>query len=508
RFRQAGNNPYDTYVIYCRPMTRSIVADKHVANKASKEFQKQFINFATPPVWQKGKIYKLQIEYVGNTCKVFIDGMLYAYFMDQLAPLDKGELAVMLSDSAKLHKMVVHKYDEKMEVKDAEIQYQTPPERGAVNGKEQAFWGLRTQGEPAIVFDMGKKTFIREIHISYNAIPAQNFTSAILSASNSGKDYQAVCSIPNHFAERVRKACDLSAEVNAVGRYFKLTFQRSKFDNAVEVGSVRFFSGEMLASLISERQNQKMARQRPKGLPAADYENNNVFIVLKHGSFEAAICRTNGAISGIRGESQELVSGAYDRYFAENLAGVTEAVETEDCVKAINQQDGILTVQAENTKLTGIQIVKQYYFSPDGQRLLKQLTFLNSRKDEKKDLFLTVRSHVLLNPDYRRGGTYFGADWGLGGRMPAEKVLFDTANMPHAAGNSKIGFFVNPNHSENIGAFLAKVNKRPVSATITLWYEKENIPITYTADGWKTGLATLHLLPEKETSVEYQFMLF
>ncbi|MBR5024881.1 MAG: hypothetical protein IKX48_07420, partial [Victivallales bacterium] len=240
RFRQTGNNPYDTYVIYCRPMTRSIVADKHVANKASKEFQEQFINFATPPVWQKGKIYKLQIEYVGNTCKVFIDGMLYAYFMDQQAPLDKGELAVMLSDSAKLHKMVVHKYDEKMEVKDAEIQYQTPPERGAVNGNEQAFWGLRTQGEPAIVFDMGKKTFIREIHISYDAVPAQNFTSAILSASNTGKDYQAVCSIPNHFAERVRKACDLSAEVNAVGRYFKLTFQRSKFDNAVEVGSVRF----------------------------------------------------------------------------------------------------------------------------------------------------------------------------------------------------------------------------------------------------------------------------
>ncbi len=509
RFRQTGNNPYSSYWVYFRPMLRQISIEKMVNNQLDAEFKKQIYYLAAPPVWKAGQTYKLQVEFTGNIFKVWLDGVLCLYATDDNQPFDRGDNAVSLSSAGKIHKLVIHQYDRTEAVETASIRYLTPPERGAVNsGSGQAYWGIKAEGEPGIVFDLGKRYHIQEIRIGSDAIPTQNFSSAIVSVSNNGKDWQTVSAIINDKAERTRLKYELSGKVDAAGQYFRLVFKRSKIDNAVEISDIRFFGNDSLASLQAAGQTKQQLR-RPAELPALSFtadDRKNCY--LKSDGFEAAVSRTNGALSGIRNAGKLQVAAAYDLYFLENRQGITPASELADRVENISEDGGELIIQAVNPQMPGVAITKRYRIAEDGKRLLKQISFRNTRGDQANDLFLTLRSHVLLDPGYRENGVYFGADWGLGGRVPAEKVVFDMANIPQAAGNSKIGFFINKQYQENIGQYLLKVNDRTVSSTITLWYEKENIPLTYTPDGWKSGMATLQLSPGVETSLEYQYIRF
>lgn len=509
RFRQTGNNPYSAYWVYFRPMHRSISVEKMIDNKLDTAFRKQIRYLAAPPAWKPGQTYKLQVEFTGNVIKAWVDGVLCLYAADGHQPFDRGDNAISLSHDGKIHKLNIHRDEQTKVLEIASIRYLTPPEHGAVNaGTEQAYWGLKAEGEPGIIFDLGKKYYVRKIHIEADAIPTQNFSSAVISVSNNGRDWQTVSAVANNRAERTRQKYELQGDVDAVGQYFRLVFARSKFDNAVEISNIRFLGNDSVASLQTAGRNKRKI-QRPAGMPLPSFaEDDKENLYLQHGQLEAAIAGRNGAVSGIRNAGKPQVAAACDTYFLENRQGVVQVSELDDRVTGFTRENGGLVIRAANAKMPGIDIIKQYSISEDGKRLRKRIAFVNARTGGGNDLFLTLCSHTFLDSAYREDGVYFGADWGLGGRTPAEEVVFDMANMPHAAGNSKIGFFINTRYPENIGQYLLKVNDRMVSGTITLWYEKENIPFTYTPDGWKAGMATLQLLPGQETSLEYQYMGF
>ena len=405
---------------------------------------------------------------------------------------------------------------DKHRIENITYKYSAPPERGDASGKmltdgkinpveEQTFWGIRTDGEPGIIFDLGKKYFINEIKLQSHAIPSQNYQAVIISSSDNGIDWQTVSSIKNTNGGRVAQDYDITGTVNAAGRFFRLAFNRAKVDNAIEISEVEFWGSDRLAP----QQVSGTAVSRPNQLAVPDFKaaKSEHFIFLRRGAMEVAIARNNGAVAGIRIDGHDKVIAGFEEYFLETRNKQFSFSELDDQVMTISEQDNDVIIETENPKLPQVRIVKQYTLSSDGSRLKKKITLKNI-SSVSEPAFVTLQTNTLLDNNYRKNGFYFGADWGLGGRMSAEQVKFDIANVPHAAGNSKIGFFINRNASSNLGQYLLKVNEKPVSATITLWQEKDNIPLTYTISGWKFGLATIPVNPKQTSSLEYEYIAF
>ena len=507
KFRFTGNNPYSGYWVYFRPMHRVLTMEKQLNNKLLPEIKKNISYLNYPEKFVPKKKYKLQIEFVGRDIKVWLDGKLCFVAQDKQVPFDSGNFCLAISPGGTIHSIKIHSYNDQQKVTGLKHEYPAAPEFGDINSPNQAHWGLRTSGEPEIIFDLQDKKFVREIVISANAVPSQNFSSVIVYASSNKKDWKSLTSVFHNRSERSKITYEMKGKVNYAARYFRLAFQRSKYDNAVEVKNVDFCCSEDVA--VDEISSAQKTYKRPSGLNKAIFKTNDKLNhYLAAGNLIAAISKQTGAVTGIKNKRNLQIDGSYDTYFLENREKITEANELKDKVIRVSKQKKSLVLTAVNPDLPGIEIIKKYSLSSDNTRLLKRVSFINKRKDGRKDLFLTLRTNTILDPAYRKDGFYFGADWGFGGRKKASEVNFDVANLPHCPGNSKFGFFVNPESDYNIGQYLFKVNDRYVSGTITLWFEKENIPITYTAYGWKCGMATLHLQPNKETSLEYSFHSF
>ena len=507
KFRLTGNNPYSGYWVYFRPMDRVLTMEKQLNNKLQPEIKGNISHLNYPEKFVPKKKYKLQIEFVGRDIKVWLDGKLCFVASDSQTPFDNGTFCLAVSAGGTIHSVKIHSYDDQQKVTNLKHEYPAAPEFGDINSPNQAHWGLRTSGEPEVIFDLQDKKFVREIAISAEAVPSQNFSSVIVSASSNKKDWKSLTSIFHNRSERSKISYQMKGKINYPARYFRLTFQRSKYDNAVEVKNVDFFYSDDVA--VDEEISAQKTYKRPSGLNKAVFKKNDKLnYYLTAGNLVAAISKQNGAVTGIKNNRKLQIDGSYDTYFLENREKITEASELKDKVVRVSKQNKSLVFTAANPDLPGIEIIKKYSLSSDNTRLLKRVSFINKRNDGRKDLFLTLRTNTILEPAYRKDGFYFGADWGFGGRKKASEVNFDVANLPHCPGNSKFGFFVNHASDYNIGQYLFKVNDRYVSGTITLWFEKENIPITYTAYGWKCGMATLHLQPDTETSLEYSFHSF
>lgn len=278
KFRFTGNNPYSNYWVYFRPMDQVLTMEKQLNNKLLPEIKKNISHLNYPQKWIPDKKYKLQIEFVGTEIKVWLDGRFCFIAKDVKAPFDTGIFCLAVSQGGTIHSIKIYSYDDKKELRTGNFEYSVPPEYGHVNSDKQAHWGLRSNGEPEIIFDLEKIRFVKEISISSEADPSQNFSSVIVWAGNNKKDWKAVASIPNDRVERHKLRYSLNGRIDTAARYYRLTFQRSKYDNAIEVGNVDFFYSDDLPSLAETKKKKSFIR--PQGLPEADFSNgdaNNYF---------------------------------------------------------------------------------------------------------------------------------------------------------------------------------------------------------------------------------------
>jgi len=185
-----------------------------------------------------------------------------------------------------------------------------------------------------------------------------------------------------------------------------------------------------------------------------------------------------------------------------------EAGEYDDRVEEVleDRAGGPLRLRCSNPKLPDVTIEKTYTLSPDGRRLIKRVAFVST--SDAPDRFLTPAVGGLLTEDFRRGGVYMGCDRGLGARLFAEEVTVPRQIGALGARNAKVVIFERYDLGWGLAQYRYKVNDHYCRPLTSRWHEKANHPPIYLPNGWEFGVATLHLAPKQEQSIETQLALF
>jgi len=510
----------DGYWIYLRPRFRSLYMSKVMDGKLSPEFD-DYIEAVRPEATPLDEWMTLRAEVRGTRIEVYLDDRLCLSATDQsLFPILSGRVAFGVGNAhviiADLQQTNLEE-EERIEV--AGYTYVKPPNRGdegrtvltdgQVNERErQAFW--RMLGDtPEIVFDLGGEYFVTRAVLRAFSSPAVNISSADVLVSDDGEAWRTVASLRNQDTRRADAEHEIAGDVRAITRYLKLILNRPAADQDIELAEVELYGRP---PTDADREAAQVAvydtgSPMPETTDAEGEDEHYWYLQSEIARF--AIDREHGLVGGVwsREHDTKVMERLSDSYYLYTRDGDTEADEYGDEITAVVEQTPtMLRLRCRNPALPQIAIEKIYTVSPDGRRLIKRLGFTNT--GHAPDRFITHQTGGIAAEDFRRGGVYMGCDRGLGARLFADEVTVPRQIGALGARNSKTVILHRYDLGWGVGQFRHQINDRWCRPLTSRWHERENHPPIYLPNGWRFGVATLHLAPGEQQSTEVQFALY
>ncbi|MBN1445280.1 MAG: discoidin domain-containing protein, partial [Candidatus Omnitrophica bacterium] len=511
------------YWVYLRPAQRSLSAVKiHSNSKTINEYYEQGSKLALrPDTVNLNQDYTFSVEVVGRKLSAFLDGKKIIEFVDPLPEAYmRGRIGFHGSDNCdvtiKSIKVTDLTVSELLPVQSYE--YINPPEKGDTSGKiltdgkingkeEQALWWLATKGDPVIVFDLGKEYFINGVNLKALAPPNANISAYRVLASTDNDKWKTLAGEVNNSSDSREQEQVLQASFSGIARYVKAMLFRSAGDDTIKLDEVEILGREVRPedeAAASAPEAYYTGPEIPETAMSGDSDAN--WFYLEGGGLRFSVSRTTGSMGPVYNLSKQerCTMVSYDAYNVEtkNRDG-QEFSEKDNTVIETKTEKGILTLTCRNKNIPDVDIVQTYKTTPYG--ISKKTEFVN--RGQAKDLFLTIRTGVVLDQKFREEGWYMGADRGLGARLKASQVTLPMTTTAHSPKNTKVVLFMNYGENFGIGQYRYAINGKHCEP-VAYYTEKSNHSPLYTANGWEMGLVTLHLEPGKPRSAEVHWDLF
>jgi len=510
----------DGYWVYLRPMYRSLYMSKVSGGKLEPEFD-EYVEAKRPKATPLNEWMDLRVEARGRQITVYLNDELHITATDEgLFPILSGRVAIGTGTSHVIIADVEQtnlEESERLEVQSYD--YVNPPNRGdegrsiltdgEVNPREeQAFWRM-LGATPEIVFDLGAEQFITRMALRAFSSPAVNIASVDVLGSADGEDWHALASLRNEDTRRAEAEHAIEGDVRGVARYVKLVLSRPAADQDVELAEVEFYGREPTEEdrLAAAAADYETGPPMPATTDAQSEDDHYWYLQSDVARF--AIDKAHGLVGGVwsREHDMKCIERLSDAYYLYTRDGDTEADEYGDEVAAAAEHsDRVLRLRCRNPSLPDVVIEKTYTVSPDGRRLVKRVGFTNT--GEARDRFITHQTGGIAVQEFRRGGVYMGNDRGLGARLFADEVTMPRQYTALGARNAKVVILHRYDLGWGVGQFRHMVNDRWCRPLTSRWHERENHPPIYLPNGWKFGVATLHLAPGEQQSTEVHFALY
>jgi hypothetical protein len=226
---------------------------------------------------------------------------------------------------------------------------------------------------------------------------------------------------------------------------------------------------------------------------------------LERPGLRVAVHRRTGMLGGLWLADGRRVVDRLDRlYHVQTRTSDTLGDEHADTVtELVRRSAGELLLRSTSRALPGVSIEKHYRLQADS--LVRTLRLTN--RGTEPDLFVTVSERAVLDESFRRGATYTGGSY-FGPLVPAaevrERVLTDAFKQPWKTGitNGRPSWILALHWAldRHLASYRYRVNGRYVLPWNSIW--TEGLDLYHTPAGWEMGLATLHLEPGREQSVE------
>jgi len=541
----------DGFWVYLRPKFRSLFMQKVADGKLDEEFAKR-VEAVRPGAVPVGEWLDLRCEARGRKIEVYLNDELHLSATDEgLFPILSGRMAFGVGDAQVIVADITQTNLEQSEkITGVTYEYLSKPTRGdenatiltdgKVNAREQqAFWRMLGP-RPEIVFDLGKEYFVSRVVLRAISSPAVNIASAeiqgatgpsrplavgaegkpsaggggapagSLAALTQGLQWQTLAVLRNEDGRRAEAEHEVAGPVRRVARYVKVVLNRPAADQDVELAEVELYGREPTEEdrLAAAASAYEIGPEMP---PTTDAERHDEhFFYLTGEGIRVAVDRVHGLVGGIwkREHAEKCLERLADKYYLLTREEDVEAGEYDDRVEEVleDRAGGPLRLRCSNPKLPDVTIEKTYTLSPDGRRLIKRVAFVST--SDAPDRFLTPAVGGLLTEDFRRGGVYMGCDRGLGARLFAEEVTVPRQIGALGARNAKVVIFERYDLGWGLAQYRYKVNDHYCRPLTSRWHEKANHPPIYLPNGWEFGVATLHLAPKQEQSIETQLALF
>lgn len=510
----------DCYWIYLRPKFRSLYMQKVIDGKLDSEFQDK-IEAVRPDATPLDEWMTLRVEMHGPRIEVYLNDKLYLSATDDsLFPILGGRVGFGVGDAhVLLGDLRQTNLEESRKLPVVGYQYVTPPDRGdesrtvltdgKINPREQqAFW--RMLGEtPEIIFDLGEEYFVTRAVLRAFSSPALNISSAEVQGSSDGETWRTLVVLRNEDSRRADAEHEIAGDVRGIARYLKLILHRPAADQDVELAEVEFYGRSPTETdrVASAATAYDTGPPLPETTDAPREDDHYWYLQSEVARF--AIDKEHGLVGGVWSleHDTKVMERLNDSYYLYTRNGDTEADEYGDVITAVVQRtDNMVRLRCRNAALPEIAIEKFYTISPDGRRLIKRVGFTNT--GDARDRFVTHQTGGIAAEDFRRGGVYMGGDRGLGARLFADEVTVPRQIGALGARNSKVVLLQRYDLGWGVGHFRHQVNDHWCRPLTSRWHEKENHPPIYLPNGWRFGVATLHLAPNQEQSTEVQFALY
>ena len=509
------------YWVYLRPNARSLYAVKIRASaKTIPEYET-----GKKQADRLGKIemerdYTLSVEMRGRSLVAFLDGTRILEVVDPMPEMYPSGCIGFSGGAANLtiKSIKITDLSESESLPVQSYHYINSPERGdlsgkiltdgKINGKEkQALWWLATKGDPIMTFDLGGEYFVNGINIRALATPNANISAYRVLGSRDGKVWKMLASDVNEATDSRETEQLLHGTFSGIARYIKLMLFRQAGDATIKLDEVEILGREV-------RANDRVAEASIKAyytgadIPpvSAKGDRDEHWFYIEGGGLRSAINRKTGNLGPIHDAAtgQQVTLISHDAYRVETRTRVDEVSESANHVVTHDHTDGLLTLTCRNEGLADVDIIQRYKMTPYG--VSKTTEFIN--RGTLKDLFVTVSTGVVLDEKFRTDGWYLGADRGLGGRIKAADVTMSITPTCHSPKNTKVVALMNYGQNLGICQYRYAINGEFCHWVTSRYFEKGNHPPLYTANGWKLGLITLHLQPDKPRSVEVRWDRF
>jgi len=543
-------NERDGFWVYLRPKYRSLFMQKVADGKLDEEFA-QRVEAVRPKAVPIGEWIDLRCEARGPKIEVYLNDELHLSATDEgLFPILSGSMAFGVGDAhVILADLAQTNLEQSEKIAGVTDEYVNKPNRGdedatiltdgQVNPREQqAFWRM-LGARPEILFDLGGEYFVTSAVLRAISSPAVNIASAEIQGSADKETWETLAVLQNKDGRRAEAEHEIAGPVRRVARYVKLILNRPAADQDVELGEVEFYGREpteedrLAAAAAAYEIGPEMA-----ATTGAERHDDNYWYLMSE-NMRVAVDRERGLVGGVwrRGQGAELKPGPSerqgrgpgprpteaavtgkagekclerlpDKYFLMTRDEETEASEYDDSVDEVleDRAGGPLRLRCSNPKLPDVIIEKTYTLSPDGRRLVKRVAFTST--SEAPDRFLTPAAGGVLAEEFRRGGVYMGCDRGLGARLFADQVTVPRQIGALGARNAKLVILQRYDLGWGLAQYRYKVNDHYCRPLTSRWHEKANHPPIYLPNGWEFGVATLHLAPKQEQSIETHLALF
>ncbi len=239
--------------------------------------------------------------------------------------------------------------------------------------------------------------------------------------------------------------------------------------------------------------------------PAPVGPEDAAYWYLERPGLRAAVHRRSGMLGGLwLADGRRVLERSAHLYRIETRTSQSLADEYSDTVaEVVERSANGLRLRCVNSKMPGVSVQKHYCLQEN--LLVRRLAMTNEGK--QTDLFATISERAVLDESFRREAIYTGGSY-FGPLVPAkeihQRVLTDAFKRPWTTGitNGRPSWILALNWplDRHLASYRYRVNGQYVLPWNSIW--TEGLDLYHTPAGWEMGLATLHLEPGRERSVE------
>ena len=361
---------------------------------------------------------------------------------------------------------------------------------GGVMRKAQAYW-RQFADLPDVRFDLGGIYLVDKLRVQAEAVPAQNFSEIILSASVDGEEWQPIASIKNTDTRgEVAPHQVEKPDLNALGRYFRIQVRRHRQDFPIVLGEVTFFG-----KLPTPQEMASAAKAHYHIGPSMPETTEKDYWRLRTESLSAWVHKKTGIVVGVTQNGKRIVERLYNSYEMATKKESQEADSYGDAVQSHRVEGDTIVLTMTNPELRNVTITQRIRLEDGRVEQKTRVAYAGGPK-----AFFLVSRQVVLPPAWREHGVY--ETWGSGHEMVrrfASDVVFDVA-----ADSSPVLTFENPREKHTLFHYRYAFGDRfsrlgGGKVTVAGYGAKRTI---FAANGWQLGDGQFLLGDDRPNSVE------
>ena len=367
---------------------------------------------------------------------------------------------------------------------------------GVISADQQVVFGPYGD-DPSVVFDLGREQAVTRVTLRAVARPAANIASCLVEVRSADGDWQPAGSVANESVVQAVVDQALAVPCRGVGRHVRVTLTRPRVDVPVLLAEVN------LDVRDPTQEDQDMTQSPPFEGPelppvSADRADSAEYAVLRGERIVVFVHRATGVIGGLwTAESRRVLLRGWERYVFETRDGVTESSEYADAGSVTRVSRTELGFDGANADVPGVQVRKAYRLCANGREEWLEKTTSFTYTGSRPDVFVTVLTNTAMEPGFRTGGYYEGA------QVRCDRVLAESVRFRRVMPATKSVMLSRP----GAGRVTVTQYRHKVNGRFCLPYYGQNPMEAYNQTscngwGWEIGHATLRLSGEPEASVQ------